>query len=130
MKVWGLETFLSSIRPFCVSGFGASQMKRKPYGGMSYVGSLGRTEEAGSLVLVEALLGQASGRRLKRNGIQSFPMSLSLWGMVEGCASGRTFGAERRLFVILYPLSALAANKEALVVDLWDSSREEGGWIP
>ena len=27
-------------------------------------------------------------------------------------------------------LYALAANKEALVVDLWDSSREEGGWIP
>ena len=24
-------------------------------------------------------------------------------------------------------LYALAANKEALVVDLWDSSREEGG---
>ena len=24
----------------------------------------------------------------------------------------------------------MAANKEALVADLWDSSREEGGWIP
>ena len=27
-------------------------------------------------------------------------------------------------------LFALAVNKEALVLDLWDSSREEGSWIP
>ena len=27
-------------------------------------------------------------------------------------------------------LYALADNKEVLVVDLWDFSREEGGWIP
>ena len=84
MEVWGLETFLFSIGPFCVGGFDASQMKRMPYGGMSFAGNLGRNEEAGSLVLLEVLLGQASGRRLERNGIQSFPMSFSLWGMVEG----------------------------------------------
>ena len=45
-------------------------------------------------------MGQASRRRLERNGIQSSPMPFSLWGMVEGYASGRTFSAERRLFVI------------------------------
>ena len=27
-------------------------------------------------------------------------------------------------------LYALAVHKEALLADLWDSSREEGGWIP
>ena len=27
-------------------------------------------------------------------------------------------------------LFAMAVNKEALISDLWDSSREEGGWIP
>ena len=27
-------------------------------------------------------------------------------------------------------LYALADNKEALVAELWDSSREEGGWSP
>ena len=69
MEVWGSKTFLFSIGPFCVSEFGASQMKRMPYGGMSYAGSLGRSEEAGSLMLLEVLLGQASGRRLERNGI-------------------------------------------------------------
>ena len=66
-------------------------------------GNLGRNEEAGSLVLLEVLMGQVFGRRLERNRIQSFPMSFSLWGMVEGCASGRMFGVERRLFVILFP---------------------------
>ena len=65
----GSMTFLISIGPFCVSEFGASQMKRMPYGGMSYAGSLGRSEEAGSLMLLEVLLEQASGRRLERNGI-------------------------------------------------------------
>ena len=40
-----------------------------PYGGMSYARSLGRNEEAGSFVILEVLLGQASGRRLERNGI-------------------------------------------------------------
>ena len=45
---------------------------------MSFDGNLGRIEEAGSLVLLKELLGQASGRRLKRNGILSFPMSFSL----------------------------------------------------
>ena len=39
-----------------------------PYGGMSSAGSLGRTEEARSLVLLEVLLGQAFGRRLERKG--------------------------------------------------------------
>ena len=103
MEVWGSKTFLFSIGPFCVNGFGASQMKRMPYGGMSFAGNLGRNEEAGSHVLLEVLLGQASGRRLERNGIQPFLMLFSLWEMVEGCASGRTFGGERRLFVILFP---------------------------
>ena len=78
MEVWGLETFLCSIGPFCVSGFGASQTKRMPYGGMSFIGNLGRNEEVGSLVLLEVLLGQAFERRLERNGIQSFPMLFSL----------------------------------------------------
>ena len=93
--------------PFCVSGFGASQTKRMPYGGMSFVGNLGRNEEVGSFMLLEVLLGQASGRSLERNGIQSFPTSFSLWGMVERCASGRTFSKERRLFVFLSPLCIL-----------------------
>ena len=103
MEVWGLKTFLFSIGPYYVSGFGASQMKMMPYGGMSFAGNLGRNEEAGSLVLLKVLMGQVFGRRLERNRIQSFPMSFSLWGMVEGCASGRMFGVERRLFVILFP---------------------------
>ena len=77
-EVWELETFLFSIGPFCVSGFGASQMKKMPSRGMSSDGNLGRIEEVGSLVLQEELLGQASGRRLKRNGILSFPMLFSL----------------------------------------------------
>ena len=110
MEVWGLETFLFSIGPFYVSGFGVSQMKGMPYGGMSFAGSLGRNKEVWSLVLLEVLLGQASGG-----------MSFSLWGMVVGCVFGRTFGEERRLFVIFSPL--LADNKESLVANLWDSSR-------
>ena len=35
-------------------------------------------------MLLEVLMGKAFGRRLERNGIQSFPMLFSLWGMVEG----------------------------------------------
>ena len=72
--------------------------------------------EVGSLVLLEVLLGQASGRRLETNGIKSFPMPFSLWGMVEDYVSGRTFGAERRLFVILSPLYML-----------WPTTRRLGG---
>ena len=41
-----------------------------------------------------------------------------------------SFGNGRRLCDSFPSLLALAANKEALVADLWDSSREEGGWIP
>ena len=78
MEGWGLETSLFSIRPSCVSGFGNSQMKRMPYGGTSSAGSLERNEEAGYLVHLEVLLGQASRRRLERNGIQSLAMSFSL----------------------------------------------------
>ena len=74
---------------------------------MSFIGNLGRNEEHGSLVLLEVLLGQASKGRLEMNGIQSFPMPFSLWGMVEGYAFGRTFGADRRLFVSLSPLCML-----------------------
>ena len=58
-------------------------------------------------MLLEELLGQVYGRRLERNGIQSFPMLFSLWGMVEGCVSRRMLGAERRLFVSLFPLCML-----------------------
>ena len=107
MEGWGLETSLFSTGPSCVSGFGASQMKRMPYGRTLSVGSLGSNEEARPLVLLEVLLGQASGRRLERNGIQSFAMLFSLWEMAEGCASGRTFGVERRLFLILSPFCML-----------------------
>ena len=101
MEVWRLETFLFSIGPSCVNGFSASQVRGMPYGGMLSAGSLGRFEEVGSHVLLEVLLGQVSRRRLGRNGIQSLPMSFSLWGMVEGYAFGRMFGAVMRLFVVL-----------------------------
>ena len=81
-------------------------------------------------MLLEVFLGQASGRRLGRNGTQSFAMLFSLWVMVEGCAFGRTLGATRRLCVSFPSLYALVDDKEALVADLWDSSRDEGGWTP
>ena len=58
-------------------------------------------------------------------------MPFSLWGMIDGCAFGKTLGEERRLFVSLSPLCMLwPTTRRALVAELWDSSREEGGWIP
>lgn len=30
----------------------------------------------------------------------------------------------------LFLLLALVANKEVLVADIWEASREEGGWTP
>ena len=58
-------------------------------------------------------------------------MSFSLWGMVEGCTSRRTFGAERRLFVILSPLYMfwLTTRKRWWLI-CGTLLREEGGWIP
>ena len=36
-----------TTRPFCVSGFGDLQMKRMPYGGMSFAGNLGGSRRLG-----------------------------------------------------------------------------------
>ena len=43
-------------------------MRGIPFGGMLYVGSLGRNKEARFLVFIGVFMGQASGRRLQRNG--------------------------------------------------------------
>ena len=76
-------------------------MREIPFGGMLFVGSLGRNKETGFLVLIGVLTGQASGKRLGRNGLQYFFMLFSLWGMVKDCAFGRMLGVVRRPFVTL-----------------------------
>ena len=70
LEAWELEISLNGTRLFCVSGFGATQMKGTPFRGILYVGSLGRKEEAGALESLRVPMERVFGKRLERNGIR------------------------------------------------------------
>ena len=62
---------------------------------------------AGTLVILEAAMGLAYGRKSEKNGSFSPRMRSLLLGMEGGSTSGAMFGAEWRLYVIDSPLFSI-----------------------
>ena len=63
--------------------------------------------------------------------IQSFPYVVLSMGNGRRLRFWKDIWCGEEALCDSFPsLYALSDNKEALVADMWDSSREEGGWIP
>ena len=95
------------------------------------MGSLGRKEEDGALERLEELLGLVCGRRLERNGTQSlFDVAFSLKNEKRLHFWEDVWCEEEAICFSFPSLFKLAAYKDVLVVDVWESLMEEGGRFP
>ena len=95
-------------------------------GGMSFVESLGRKVEVGALVRLEELMGQECGRRSERSGPQLFLTLFLFWEWNKIAFWKDTWCGEEAFCNSFSSLFALATSKEALVENVWESSREDG----
>ena len=76
-------------------------MRGTPCGGMLLEGSMENLMGAGVGVKLGEVMGRVCGKRLEKDGRPSFPT-----------------------------LFDLTAQKEAMVVNIWDNTREGGGLVP
>lgn len=75
--------------------------------------------------------GVGSWKDIKKEwGIALLNAEISLGDGRRGCAFTRKVKWEEVLCDSFLSLFALADNKEVFIAGVWDSSRDEGGWIP